>query len=206
MDGPTAGVLSREAVFIECIVAPSFGEEALGTLRSARWGRNVRIIEVGGSGENQGKVFDVKPLSGGFLVQERDEPGLADPDFRSVSTRLPEEGEKEDLFFAWHVVKHVKSNGIVVAKDGMVLGVGAGQTSRVDAVEMALKKAGSRARGAVLASDGFFPFKDSIELAAKAGITAVMEPGGSRRDSEVIEAADAYGLALVFTGVRHFKH
>jgi phosphoribosylaminoimidazolecarboxamide formyltransferase/IMP cyclohydrolase len=138
-------------------------------------------------------------------VQEGDNV-LTGPESRAVTRRQPSEQEYRDLSFAWRVVKHVKSNAIVVAGSGRTLGVGAGQMSRVDSVKIGVQKAGAASKGAVLASDAFFPFRDSIDEAGGAGISAIIQPGGSVRDAEVIAAADEYGMAMIFTGVRHFKH
>jgi phosphoribosylaminoimidazolecarboxamide formyltransferase/IMP cyclohydrolase len=140
------------------------------------------------------------------LVQTRD---LGTYDFgqlKTVSKRQPTPSELDDLRFAWVICKHVKSNAILLAKDKMVVGVGAGQMSRVDSVHLAVRKAGERSRGAVLASDAFFPFRDNVDEAAKAGVTAIVQPGGSMRDQDSIQACDEHGLAMVFTGIRHFRH
>jgi phosphoribosylaminoimidazolecarboxamide formyltransferase/IMP cyclohydrolase len=139
------------------------------------------------------------------LLQDRDNE-LLGPESRIVTRRRPSESEQRDLQFAWRVVKHVKSNAIVLASGGQTVGVGAGQMSRIDSVKLSITKAHPTAKGASLASDAFFPFRDNIDEAAKAGITAIIQPGGSVRDPEVIEAADEHGLAMVFTGLRHFKH
>ena len=149
--------------------------------------------------------MNFRHVGGGFLLQSADvEPETLT--LRTVTNREPTEAELEDLRFGWRAVKHVKSNAIVLAKDHTLLGMGAGQPSRVDSVEIALKKAGDRAKGSALASDAFFPFPDGVELAAKGGVTAIIEPGGSVRDDEVIKVANEYNIAMVFTGVRHFKH
>ncbi len=205
VDEETARAMAGEGTFLEAVVAPSFQPGALEILKGAKWGKNVRLMEVPSWGFPGGPL-EIRPVTGGFLLQHRDAPGLSDPDFRVVTSRSPSEEEREDLLFAWHVVKHVRSNAIVLAKEGKVVGVGAGQMSRVDAVELAVKKAGKRAEGAVLASDAFFPFADGVEAAAAAGVTCAIEPGGSRRDQEVIAAAEKAGMSLVFTGVRHFRH
>ena len=150
----------------------------------------------------------LRDVDGGVLVQSPDDRG-PDADFqdaKTVTKRPPTTAEMADLRFAWAVCKHVKSNAIVLAKDGMVVGVGAGQMSRVDSVHMAVRKAGERVKGSVLASDAFFPFRDNVDEAAKAGVTAVVQPGGSMRDADSIAACDEHGLAMVFTGFRHFRH
>jgi phosphoribosylaminoimidazolecarboxamide formyltransferase/IMP cyclohydrolase len=190
--------------FVEAIAAPEFDKEALRILKKRE---NIRLLEMGkGALTNAWKGLDYKRVRGGFLVQDTDMLELSLSDIKVVSKKQPSVAELEDLFFAWGVVKFVKSNAIVVAKGKETLGVGAGQMSRVDSVEIALKKAGTLAKNAVLVSDAFFPFKDSVEMAAKAGISAVMETGGSIRDAEVIAAANEHNIALVFTGRRHFKH
>ena len=150
--------------------------------------------------------LDYRRLRGGLLVQERDEQPESQTEWRVVTQREPTPAEMRDLQFAWLICKHVKSNAIVFAKDAAVLGVGAGQMSRLDSAFLAAHKAGERSRGGVLASDAFFPFRDGIDEAAKAGITAVIQPGGSRRDEEVIAACNEHGMAMLFTGRRHFKH
>jgi phosphoribosylaminoimidazolecarboxamide formyltransferase/IMP cyclohydrolase len=159
--------------------------------------------------QSMGKPFsglDYKRISGGLLVQEPDLAQLAINETKVVTKRQPSLAETEDLFFAWGVVKHVKSNAIVVARNGQAVGVGAGQMSRIEAAELSIKRAGEKVKGAVLASDAFFPFPDVVELAAKAGITAIIQPGGSKRDEESIDKANELGLTMVFTGRRHFKH
>ena len=187
-------------VFTEVVVAPSFSEGALETL-AARKG--LRVVEAalptpGG--------LDLRILPGGALVQDRDAAPEADGDLEVVSRREPSHEEWRDLRFAWTVSMRVKSNAIVFAKDLATVGVGAGQMSRVDAAFLAARKAGDRAKGAVMASDAFFPFPDAVEVAADAGITAVIHPGGSIRDQEALAGADARGMAVVLTGRRHFRH
>jgi len=145
-------------------------------------------------------------VRGGLLVQEKDTIVEDEAGWKVVTERQPTAEELKALRFAWKVVKHVKSNAIVLAKGTATVGIGAGQMSRVDAVRLAIAKAGQRARGAVLASDAFFPFPDGVEEATRAGVTAIVQPGGAKRDASVIETADAHGLAMLFTGVRHFRH
>jgi len=191
-------------LFVEAIVAPEFDKKAIRILQQKK---NLRVIEMGKDSINKGCTgYDFKRVRGGFLVQDPDKLELSVSDIKVVSRKAPSVAEMEDLFFAWGVVKYVKSNAIVVAKGRQTLGIGAGQMSRVDSVEIALKKAGTLVKGAVLASDAFFPFRDSVDLAAKAGISAIMETGGSIRDPEVIAAANEHNIALVFTGRRHFRH
>ncbi len=189
------------STFIEAVVAPSYEPEALEVMRRKP---NMRVLELPSLERRPGLRF--KQIAGGLLVEEEDSLLLAPERMKVVTKREPTEEEMEQLLFAWKVVKHVKSNAIVVAKDKQAVGVGAGQTSRVDSTEIALRKAGPRAKGAVLASDAFFPFPDSVQKAAEAGITAIIQPGGSIRDQEVIREADRHGMAMVFTGIRHFKH
>jgi phosphoribosylaminoimidazolecarboxamide formyltransferase/IMP cyclohydrolase len=149
--------------------------------------------------------FEIKRVSGGILIQDSDTQLLgAEP--RIVTKRKPSDIEQRDLQFAWRVAKHVKSNAIVLAQGGRTVGVGAGQMSRVDAVKLSIEKAYPTAKGAVLASDAFFPFRDGVDEAARAGVTAIIQPGGSVRDPDVIEAADERGISMIFTGLRHFKH
>ncbi len=199
--------------FTEAVIAPSADEAALAILASKK---NLRLLLTGGLPDPKARGLMWRTVSGGFLVQERDAMTLDGMDLKVVTARAPMPAEMDDLAFAFRIVKHVKSNAIVFAKDGATVGIGAGQMSRVDSVriaawkaEEAAKAAGeerSMAHGSVLASDAFFPFADGLEAAVAAGATAVIQPGGSLRDAEVIAAADAAGIAMVFTGVRHFRH
>ena len=166
--------------------------------------KNLRLLAVG-EPEGEAEIW-IEKISGGFLLQERDSHHLNLDEVKVVTKKAPTEDELQELAFAWNIVKHVKSNAIVVTKDKQTLGVGAGQMNRVGSVKIALEEAGEKSVGAVLASDAFFPFSDSIETAHKAGITAIIQPGGSVRDEEVIEACDKYGIAMIFTGIRHFRH
>ena len=154
----------------------------------------------------EGSAWEMRGVRGGLLVQEEDTVVEDEADWKVVTERKPTAEELEALRFAWKVAKHVKSNAILLAQGLATVGVGAGQMSRVDAVRLAIAKAGEYAQGAVLASDAFFPFPDGVEEAAKAGVTAIVQPGGSRGDAAVIETANASGLAMLFTGVRHFRH
>jgi phosphoribosylaminoimidazolecarboxamide formyltransferase/IMP cyclohydrolase len=184
------------------LLAPDFDPQALNIL-----GRKKDLIILAmGPISPDGGGFQLRKVAGGLLAQGPDVflPEEFRP--RTVTRRPPTSQEREDLFFAWRVVKHIKSNAIVLARDQALVGMGAGQPSRVVSVDIALKKAGDRAKGSVLGSDAFFPFPDGVELAGKAGVTAIMQPGGSVRDTEAIEMADAYNMAMVFTGVRHFRH
>ena len=188
-------------VFYEVVVAPGYEPEALETLQKKR---NLRILEVEQANGPAG--YDLRPVSGGLLVQDADDISEDPSTWKTVTNRRPTEQELQDLAFAWKAAKHIKSNAIVFAKDRALVGMGAGQPNRVVSVHLSQRTAGDKARGSVLASDAFFPFPDNIQLAAEAGVEAIVQPGGSIRDSEVIEAADAAGLAMVFTGVRHFRH
>lgn len=206
VDETTAEVLSAPGLFIEAIVAPAFAHEAVQILTTRpKWRANVRLMEVGeltGGSER----LDWRHVNGGLLLQDADTLPDQPDEWQVVTQTRPDESLDRELRFAWALVRHVKSNAIAVTRDQSLVGAGAGQMSRVDSVEIALQKAGERARGAVLASDAFFPFPDSIERAASAGIAAVIQPGGSKRDDEVIAACNELGVAMVFTGRRHFKH
>ena len=200
VDAPTAAEISK--LFVEAIVAPGFNDEAM-KLLTAR--KNLRLVVVDAKSSETTPQFGIKQVSGGILVQEADST-LLGPDSKVVTDRKPTEAERRDLEFGWRVVKNVKSNAIVLAKDGQTVGVGAGQMSRVDSVKISIQKAHPTSKGAVMASDAFFPFRDGIDEAARAGITAVIQPGGSVKDPEIIEAANEHGIAMIFTGLRHFKH
>ena len=200
VDEPTAAEISK--LFVEAIVAPGFNEEAM-KLLSAR--KNLRLVVIDAKSSDTAPEYEIKQVSGGILVQESDRI-LSGPESRVVTNRKPTEMEQRDLEFGWRVVKNVKSNAIVLAKDGRTVGVGAGQMSRVDSVKISIQKAHPTSKGAVMASDAFFPFRDGIDEAARAGITAVIQPGGSVKDPEIIEAANEHGIAMIFTGLRHFKH
>ncbi len=201
IDAATATKLGE--IFLEIILAPSFSAEALEILTKKK---NIRLLELGQDELKQSTGYVLTSVEGGMLWQQNDVRPLTSDDLKVVSERQPSEEELKQLLFAWKVVKHVKSNAIVVAADNMTIGVGAGQMNRVGAANIALTQAGERAEGAVLASDAFFPMGDTLELAAKAGIKAVIQPGGSIRDDESIAVANKYGVAMIFTGVRHFKH
>ncbi|MFS0820663.1 bifunctional phosphoribosylaminoimidazolecarboxamide formyltransferase/IMP cyclohydrolase [Bacillus sp. 1P02SD] len=200
VDAQTAHKL-RE-IFLEIVIAPSFSEEAFEILSSKK---NLRLLTVDFSDDKKAlkKLVSVR---GGLLVQDEDAYGLDDATISIPTKREPTEQEWADLKLGWKVVKHVKSNAIVLAKDDMTIGIGAGQMNRVGSANIAITQAGEKAKGSALASDAFFPMGDTVEAAAKAGITAIIQPGGSIRDEESIQKADEYGIAMVFTGVRHFKH
>src|SRR5438552_16120717 len=186
-------------LFLEVIAAPSFEKTALEKFAAKK---NLRLVEI----TNSPQKWVLKNVSGGMLVQDADLHQLSESDLKVVTKRQPTQEEKRALLFAWKVCKHVKSNAILYARDGQTVGVGAGQMSRVDAAKIGAMKAQLPLKGTVAASDAFFPFPDGVEEIAKAGATAVIQPGGSQRDPEVIEAADRLGLAMLFTGVRHFRH
>ncbi|MGB9790387.1 MAG: bifunctional phosphoribosylaminoimidazolecarboxamide formyltransferase/IMP cyclohydrolase [Thermotoga caldifontis] len=197
VDGQTARKLSE--IFLEIILAPAFSDEALEILRKKK---NLRLLQI--DLNRTAGAWDLRKISGGLLVQTPDV--IEFEELKVVSERQPSEAELKDLIFAWKVVKHVKSNAIVLAKDSATLAIGAGQPNRLWPTEHCIRQAGEKAKGAVLASDAFFPFPDAVELAGKAGVTAIIQPGGSVRDQEVIETAKRYNMAMIFTGVRHFRH
>ncbi len=196
-----------ERQFVEVIAAPRVPKAALDVLAAKS---NVRVLEVQSEDQQlQSRIIDYKRVAGGLLVQSADDALLDEAALRVVSERQPTEAETADLMFAWRVAKYVKSNAIVYAKDLMTIGVGAGQMSRVVSAKIAGMKAteeGLQVEGSVMASDAFFPFRDGIDAAAEAGISAVIQPGGSMRDQEVVDAANEHGMAMMFTGMRHFRH
>jgi len=199
VDEETAREIAK--IFVEAIIAPGFSQEAREVFSAKA---NLRLLELNPWPEKM-QGWDLRRVAGGLLVQEPNTLLFGD-ELRVVTKREPTEEEWKDLTFAWRVVKHVKSNAIVLAKGGQTVGIGAGQMSRVDSVKIAIMKAQVPTQNSVLASDAFFPFPDGVEEAAKAGVKAVIQPGGSIRDKEVIEAADRLGVAMVFTGTRHFRH
>ena len=195
-----AAAEKMKPIFFEVIIAPSFTEDALALLSEKK---NIRLIEVKPTEE---KEWQLHKISGGLLIQTADDIIETKNDWTCVTKRQPTEEEWKALAFAWKVVKHVKSNAIVLTGEKVTYGVGAGQMNRVGAAEIAIAEAGEKCHGAVMSSDAFFPFGDTIEAAGKAGITAVIQPGGSIRDQESIDMANKYGIAMIFTGHRHFKH
>lgn len=204
-DAVTAQAIADRQHFVEVIIAPSVSDEALAITAQKK---NIRVLSCGQWKGNQAG-FDFKRVNGGLLVQDRDQGMVSAADLKVVSKRQPSQTEIEDLLFAWKVAKFVKSNAIVYAKQQQTIGVGAGQMSRVNSARIAAIKAeqaGLEVKGSVMASDAFFPFRDGIDNAAKVGISCVIQPGGSMRDNEVIAAADEHGMAMVFTGMRHFRH
>ncbi|RYG73139.1 bifunctional phosphoribosylaminoimidazolecarboxamide formyltransferase/IMP cyclohydrolase [Lentibacillus lipolyticus] len=189
-------------IFLEIVMAPRFTEDALAILTEKK---NIRLLEVD---IKKGELasHQLTAVNGGVLIQSSDDGSITEDELTYPTEKRPTEAEMADLSFAWKAVKHVKSNAIVLAKDAQTIGVGAGQMNRVGAAAIALKQAGTKAEGAVLASDAFFPMPDTVEAAAKAGITAIIQPGGSKRDQDSIDMCNQYGIAMVFTGMRHFKH
>jgi phosphoribosylaminoimidazolecarboxamide formyltransferase/IMP cyclohydrolase len=201
IDAKTAEKLAE--IFLEIIIAPEFEPDALELLKAKK---NIRLLRLPKLAEpNTPDMLDMKKVAGGLLVQGLD-TALLNIELRCVTEREPTETELKQMEFAWRVVKHVKSNGIVLAKEGRTVGIGPGQTNRVTALELAVKYAGENANGSVLASDAFFPFSDNVEAAAAAGVTAIIQPGGSIRDEDSIAACNKAGIAMVFTDMRHFKH
>ncbi len=212
VDADTASALMdpKAKRFIECVIAPDYEPHALDALK--KWKENVRLLKTGPlSGFPEG--LDYRRVDGGLLVQSRDFGADKPDDWKCVTDRKPTENEWHSLHFAWFVCKHVKSNAIVLASNRgdkplgcSIVGVGAGQMSRVVSVEIAVRKAGDKSKGSVLASDAFFPFPDNVELAAAAGVTAIIQPGGSVKDADSIAACNKHGIAMLFTGMRHFRH
>ncbi|MEM0982255.1 MAG: bifunctional phosphoribosylaminoimidazolecarboxamide formyltransferase/IMP cyclohydrolase, partial [Cyanobacteria bacterium P01_H01_bin.58] len=199
IDGETASALSK--TFLECIVAPGCDDDAWAILAKKS---NLRVLLL--PDLTTGPAYTPRAIAGGFLVQAADEVADDPAQWQIVTQQKPDAATLEELLFAWRLVKHVKSNAIVVSKDRVTLGIGAGQMNRVGAAKIALDQAGDQTQGATLASDGFFPFDDSVRTAAAAGIAAIVQPGGSKRDEDSIKAADELGLVMAFTGIRHFLH
>ena len=192
----------KAGVKIDAIIAPNYTDKALRVLSRVK---RRPILEVGALSAAE-PVSQIRNITGGVLVQDPDVHELSVDDLKVVTSRAPSETEIESLLFAWKACKHVKSNCILLAHDTQSVGIGAGQMSRVDAAIIAIRKADEKAKGAVLASDAYFPFPDGVEIAGEAGISAIIQPGGSVNDEPVIKAADAYGMAMVLTGIRHFRH
>ncbi|MBQ3390577.1 MAG: bifunctional phosphoribosylaminoimidazolecarboxamide formyltransferase/IMP cyclohydrolase [Firmicutes bacterium] len=190
-------------IFLEIVIAPSFTPGALEIIEKKK---NIRIMELPAISERDPFAFDMKKVSGGLLVQEKDTEVFRPEDWKVVTEKEPTEFEKKDMIFGMKVVKNVKSNAIVLVRNGQTIGMGPGQVNRVGALEIAIRQAVEDTNGAVLASDAFFPFDDCVEMAAKAGITAIIQPGGSIRDEDSIKKCNEYGISMVFTGMRHFKH
>lgn len=205
LDAATASAIC-EKQFVEVIIAPSVSAEAVEAVAAKK---NVRLLECGSWGDQRPQDFDYKRVNGGLLIQDRDNGMVEEKDLKVVSERVPSDDEMSDMLFAWKVAKMVKSNAIIYAKNNQTIGVGAGQMSRINSARIAgikAEHAGLEVKGAVMASDAFFPFRDGIDNAAEAGISCVIQPGGSMRDDEVIAAANEHGMSMVFTGMRHFRH
>lgn len=200
VDAETAKQLA--GIFLEIIIAPAFSKEAMEILTQKK---NIRLLTILFDGTKQDK-WNTVTVEGGLLVQQPDTFGYEDAEIQVATERQPTDAEIEALKLGWSVVKHVKSNAIVVSNSDMTVGIGAGQMNRVGSAKIALEQAGEKAVGAIMASDAFFPMSDTVEAAAKAGIKAIIQPGGSKKDQESIDMANAHGIAMVFTGVRHFKH
>ena len=205
INGLVEAVAAREltSLFLECVVAPGFTPEAREILAAKS---NLRLLELAPQAIEAAGPDHVRSILGGLLVQDLDDQPITPDQWTVATKRPPTQQEKQDLEFAWRLVRHVRSNAIVVARDGQSLGVGAGQMNRVGSARIALEAAGEKAKGAVLASDGFFPFDDTVRLAASHGITAVIHPGGSLRDADSVKACDELGMAMLLTGRRHFLH
>ena len=201
VDRKTAEIILKEADFVECIIAPSYQREALEVFSKKK---NLRVVEV--NFEDLDKDKDFRKVWGGLLVQDKDLKKVGEADLKVVTQKRPTKEELDSLLFGYRVVKHVKSNAIVLSRGTKTVGIGAGQMSRVDSVIIACRKAQEKAKGAALASDAFFPKADAIEQAYKAGVSCIIQPGGSIRDEEVIRACNGYGISMVFTGIRHFRH
>ena len=205
LDAKTAAKIC-EKQFVEVIIAPSVSAEAVAAVATKK---NVRLLECGAWGSERPQDFDYKRVNGGLLIQDRDNGMISEEDLKVVTERIPSQAEMTDLLFAWKVAKMVKSNAIIYAKNNQTIGVGAGQMSRINSARIAgikAEHAGLEVAGAVMASDAFFPFRDGIDNAGAAGISCIIQPGGSMRDDEVIAAANELGMAMVFTGMRHFRH
>ena len=207
IDVETANLITGKNTFFEAIVAPGYEPEAFTVLTTKKqWGQNLILLEQPEIGVASSVEFDYKRVSGGLLVQTQDTQMVRPGETETVSERQATPQEMSDLMLAWKLVKHVKSNAIVLVKDKQLVGVGAGQMNRVQSVRLAVAQAGEKAKGAVLASDAFFPFPDGPEAALQAGVTAIIQPGGSKKDDDSIAIADQYGAAMVLTGQRHFRH
>lgn len=209
VDVATAEEITGKNTFFEAIIAPGYDPEAIPILTERKkWGVNLRLLEVGDLTDAllTARGFDTKKVVGGLLVQDRDLRIISSDELKVVTERAPNQEELEELLFAWRLVKHVKSNAIVFTRDRQIVGVGAGQMNRVRSVRLAVEQAGEKAQGAVVASDAFFPFPDGPEAAIAAGITAIIQPGGSVKDQETIDVCNRNNVAMVFTGMRHFLH
>ncbi len=206
VDESMAEVLAAPGLFVEALIAPGFSPEAIKILTTKpKWRNNVRLMQLGDFSAS-GPQRQLRPIDGGMLLQDADTEADPQEQWKVVTEHQPDERQVAELRFAWQIVRHVKSNAIVLTRDDSLVGNGAGQMSRVDAVEIAIRKAGDRCHGSVMASDAFFPFPDSVQHAASAGVAALIQPGGSKNDQQVIAACNEHGLPMIFTGRRHFKH
>ena len=201
---PCDDILAKEIsnVFVEIVLAPAFTKKSLEIFSKKK---NLRVLEVGNI-QSREQLLEVRNVVGGVIVQETDTSILSHDNLQAVTQHKPSDNDMKTMLFGWKVLKHVKSNGILIVKDNATVGVGAGQVSRVDSVDIAMNKSGESIKGSILCSDAFFPFRDSIDKIAGSGIKAVLQPGGSVRDDEVISACNEHGIAMVFTGQRCFKH
>lgn len=206
VDEATAEFLSTPGLFVEAIAAPDFDAAAVGVLTTKpKWRNNVRLMQVGGYEPAQNTIL-YRQIDGGILIQDADSKPDPKSEWQVKTNTEPDDALMSEIEFAWEICRHVKSNAITLSKDRSLIGCGAGQMSRVDSVEIAIKKAGDRSPGSILASDAFFPFPDSIHRAAEAGVAAIIQPGGSKKDQEVIDACNEHGIAMIMTGRRHFRH
>lgn len=205
LNRPVDQALAKEMrkIFLDIIIAPGYSDEALEIFKKKK---NMRVLEIPNMREGSAHHLEVRTILGGYLVQETDAIPIADEKWKVVTIEQPSAQEQADLEFAWKLIKHVKSNSIVVVKNGQTLGVGCGQVNRIDAARYALNRGGEACQGAVLASDGLFPFSDVVEEAAQYGISTIIQPGGSIRDEDSTNAANQRGMAMIHTGIRHFKH
>jgi phosphoribosylaminoimidazolecarboxamide formyltransferase / IMP cyclohydrolase len=205
VDEATAKVILEKLAFFEIMMAPAYDA---GALKAFEARKNLRVMSLEGLGTLKESVpgYHVRRVEGGFLLQEFDQAGEDKALYKVVTEKQPDPKLAKDMEFGWKLVKHVKSNAIVLVKDGVSLGVGAGQMNRVGSLEIAIEQAGDKAKGAVMASDALLPFRDSVDACAKAGIAAIIQTGGSVRDAEVIAAANEHGIPMIFTTYRHFKH
>jgi phosphoribosylaminoimidazolecarboxamide formyltransferase/IMP cyclohydrolase len=205
VDGKTAKFILEKLGFFEIMLAPSYDAEALKAFEARK---NLRVMSLEGLGsvKETAPGSHIRRVEGGFLVQEFDQILENKSFYKTVTEKQPDQALARDMEFAWKLVKHVKSNAIVLVKDGVSLGVGAGQMNRVGSLSIAIQQAGAKAKGSVMASDALLPFRDSVDACAKAGVAAIIQTGGSVRDAEVIQAANEHGIPMVFTGYRHFKH
>jgi len=201
VDASTANEIT--SLFLECVVAPSFQQEAKDILAKKK---NLRLIELNKACVDNAKNDYIRSILGGVLIQDQDDQPVNKSTWEFVTNRIPNSQEQEDLLFAWKLVRHVRSNAIAIAGSGQSLGIGAGQMNRVGSAKLALEAAGEKAEGAILASDGFFPFDDTVRLAASFGIKAIIQPGGSIKDKDSINACNELDIAMVLTGKRHFLH